>query len=282
MKWGKMLTLFCALVTLVMLLVTPATASPTEFTVYVTANTLNVRSGPGISYNVIDHVVKDDVLTVAQVQGPWYRIVQPAGWVYSGWTTRIPPGSWAYSVEMAGGESSILDYETNFMLADGQWATQDLREKYGRELGLPDGGCGWQVPQIAANGVGNCWHIGFRNISVAGNLMIPHPLDITGRGHIEFTAVGTNLNCDYFGTDCKPALHFAGAGSLTITDLNTGETACFCLNTGKIPIAMEPNRPIKVVFDGYFFEAGFGPSSPAAEGRELRWPFAEIDADFCN
>lgn len=196
--------------------------------------------------------------------------------------TSVSAGGGPYVLELAGGESSILDYKENFMIADGEWATQDLRARFGRELGLPDNGRGWFVPQLSANLVQNAWPLGFKDIKVAGNLMIVHPLSITGRGRNEFTVIGTNLNCEHFCPNCKPALHFAGAGQLTVTYLNTGGSLCFQLNTGKVPIAVDVGRPIKVVFDGTFFQADYGPTSSAAEGRELRWPYVLPDADICD
>ena len=195
--------------------------------------------------------------------------------------SQVSAGGGPYVLELAGGESSILDYEGNYMIADGAWATQDMQERFGRDLGLPNNGVGWFVPQLSANLVQNAWHLGLKDISVTGNLMIVHPLSITGRGRNEFTVIGTNLNCEHFCPNCRPALHFAGAGQLTVTYLNTGGSLCFQLNTGKVPIAVDVGRPIKIVFDGTFFQADYGPTSPAAEGRELRWPYVLPDGGLC-
>ena len=47
----------------------------------VTASTLNVRNGPGTSYQIIKVLYKDDVVKISKISGNWGKLPNTAGWV---------------------------------------------------------------------------------------------------------------------------------------------------------------------------------------------------------
>lgn len=53
---------------------TVTTPSTQTGTLTVTGNSVNVRSGPGTSYDIVASVVKGDTVTKLGVEGEWYRI----------------------------------------------------------------------------------------------------------------------------------------------------------------------------------------------------------------
>lgn len=57
---------------------TPSTGN-TGTTLTITGNTLNVRSGPGTSYEVVTGLVKGDTVTKLGQEGDWYRIQTSSG-----------------------------------------------------------------------------------------------------------------------------------------------------------------------------------------------------------
>ena len=65
------------------------TSSTSTFKVKVTATRLNVRAGAGTSYKVNTVVYKDQVYTITDVSGKWYKLKSGAGWIHSDYTKRI-------------------------------------------------------------------------------------------------------------------------------------------------------------------------------------------------
>ena len=62
------------------------TPSPTPQHCTVTAETLNLRAGPGTSYQVKAWLFAGDLLTITQDGGGWLQVIDPsgaAGWVNS-------------------------------------------------------------------------------------------------------------------------------------------------------------------------------------------------------
>ena len=57
----------------------PPTAAP--YIARVTANVLNVRSGPGTNYPIVLQVKKGSAYTIIEEQGTWGRLKSGAGWV---------------------------------------------------------------------------------------------------------------------------------------------------------------------------------------------------------
>lgn len=65
-----------------------AEAAPEQFTVQITASSLNVRKGPGTSYAVAQTVSKGKVFTIVQQQGGWGKLKSGAGWISLKYTAR--------------------------------------------------------------------------------------------------------------------------------------------------------------------------------------------------
>lgn len=74
----------------------------------ITASAVNVRSGPGTTYAVIDLVRKGDVLLVLGRSGDWLNVISPAGkvgWVASWLTGGVEPTSCPFSVTVEASEA---------------------------------------------------------------------------------------------------------------------------------------------------------------------------------
>ena len=65
-----------------------AEAAPEPFIVQITANSLNVRKGPGTSYAVAQTVSKGQSFTIVQQQGGWGKLKSGAGWISLKYTAR--------------------------------------------------------------------------------------------------------------------------------------------------------------------------------------------------
>lgn len=65
-----------------------AEAAPEQFTVQITASSLNVRKGPGTSYTVAQTVSKGQVFTIVQQQDGWGKLKSGAGWISLKYTAR--------------------------------------------------------------------------------------------------------------------------------------------------------------------------------------------------
>ena len=59
------------------------------YTVRITADILNVRKGPAVSYNATSSVNKGQVFTIVQVQNGWGKLKSGAGWINLSYTEKI-------------------------------------------------------------------------------------------------------------------------------------------------------------------------------------------------
>ena len=55
----------------------------------VTTDTLNVRKGPGTSYDIVGKVTKGEVFTIVEVNGDWGYLKSGAGWIHLGYTEPV-------------------------------------------------------------------------------------------------------------------------------------------------------------------------------------------------
>jgi SH3-like domain-containing protein len=66
-----------------------ATVSTSQYLVKVTANNLNVRKGPGASYDISATVKKGDVFTITQTKNGWGKLKSGVGWISLGYTEKL-------------------------------------------------------------------------------------------------------------------------------------------------------------------------------------------------
>ena len=66
-----------------------ATVSTSQYLVKVTANNLNVRKGPGASYDISATVKKGDVFTITETKNGWGKLKSGVGWISLGYTQRL-------------------------------------------------------------------------------------------------------------------------------------------------------------------------------------------------
>ena len=66
-----------------------STTSSSNYLVKVTAYSLNVRKGPGVSYAVTGSVKKGDVFTIVETQNGWGKLKSGAGWISLGYTEKV-------------------------------------------------------------------------------------------------------------------------------------------------------------------------------------------------
>lgn len=69
--------------------VEPINPVDTDFKVKITTEVLNVRSGPGTGYGIVNHVEEGDVYTIVEVQDNWGRLKSGAGWICLDYTERV-------------------------------------------------------------------------------------------------------------------------------------------------------------------------------------------------
>lgn len=62
---------------------------PVRYVVRITANTLNVRSGPGTMYAINRTVSKGSSYTIIEKQGSWGRLLSGAGWISLNYTEKV-------------------------------------------------------------------------------------------------------------------------------------------------------------------------------------------------
>ena len=68
---------------------TPATNTPAAaYQVKVTANSLNVRKGPGTSYAVVSGLKKNAIVAIVEVKGDWGRIENTQNWINLKYTSK--------------------------------------------------------------------------------------------------------------------------------------------------------------------------------------------------
>ena len=63
--------------------------SSSSYLVKITANNLNVRKGPGVSYGVSRTVRKGQVYTIVETKNGWGKLKSGAGWISLGYTQRL-------------------------------------------------------------------------------------------------------------------------------------------------------------------------------------------------
>lgn len=61
----------------------------TSFLVRVTADVLNIRSGPGTNYGINGTISDRGVYTIVETSGSWGRLKSGAGWICLDYTTRL-------------------------------------------------------------------------------------------------------------------------------------------------------------------------------------------------
>lgn len=66
-----------------------ATVSTSQYLVKVTANNLNVRKGPGASYDISATVKKGDVFTITKTKNGWGKLKSGVGWISLGYTEKL-------------------------------------------------------------------------------------------------------------------------------------------------------------------------------------------------
>ena len=57
--------------------------------VKVTANSLNIRSGPGTSYKIVAVITNKGVYTIVEVKGTWGKLKSGAGWISLNYTKKV-------------------------------------------------------------------------------------------------------------------------------------------------------------------------------------------------
>lgn len=60
-----------------------------SYLVRVTADVLNIRSGPGTSYSITGSIKDQGVYTIVQTSGNWGKLKSGAGWICLDYTTRV-------------------------------------------------------------------------------------------------------------------------------------------------------------------------------------------------
>lgn len=69
--------------------ISPTNVIATTYRVLITANSLNVRSGPSTDYAVITTVQKDDVYTIVEEKGGWGKLKSGLGWINLSYTQKM-------------------------------------------------------------------------------------------------------------------------------------------------------------------------------------------------
>lgn len=64
------------------------TSNNSTYTVKVTTDVLNVRSGPSASYKINTSVKRGQVYTIVETKGDWGRLKSGAGWIHLGYTVK--------------------------------------------------------------------------------------------------------------------------------------------------------------------------------------------------
>ena len=65
------------------------TSTTTNYVVKVTADTLNVRKGPGVSYGVSGELGKGEAYTIVQTQNGWGKLKSGVGWINLSYTQKV-------------------------------------------------------------------------------------------------------------------------------------------------------------------------------------------------
>ena len=65
------------------------TPEPETYKVKITTDVLNIRSGPGTSYDIVGSVKKGDVYTIVDTQDNWGKLKSGAGWICLDYTEKV-------------------------------------------------------------------------------------------------------------------------------------------------------------------------------------------------
>ena len=65
------------------------TSTTTNYVVKVTADTLNVRKGPGVSYGVSGELGKGEAYTIVQTKNGWGKLKSGVGWINLSYTQKV-------------------------------------------------------------------------------------------------------------------------------------------------------------------------------------------------
>ena len=66
-----------------------ATVQMSNYSVKVSTHSLNIRKGPGVSYDISGTVKKGDVFTITETKNGWGKLKSGAGWISLGYTQRL-------------------------------------------------------------------------------------------------------------------------------------------------------------------------------------------------
>lgn len=66
-----------------------ATVQMSNYLVKVSTHSLNIRKGPGVSYDITGTVKKGDVFTITETKNGWGKLKSGAGWISLGYTQRL-------------------------------------------------------------------------------------------------------------------------------------------------------------------------------------------------
>jgi uncharacterized protein YraI len=66
-----------------------ATVQMSNYLVKVSTHSLNIRKGPGVSYDISGTVKKGDVFTITETKNGWGKLKSGAGWISLGYTQRL-------------------------------------------------------------------------------------------------------------------------------------------------------------------------------------------------
>jgi SH3-like domain-containing protein len=69
------------------------TPTPSSFLVKVTADALNIRSGPGVANRIIGTIKDKGTYTIVDTKDDWGKLKSSIGWIHLGYTKRLNPAS---------------------------------------------------------------------------------------------------------------------------------------------------------------------------------------------
>ena len=68
---------------------TTSNSTSTNYVVRVTADSLNIRKGPSVSYSVVGEIGKGEAYTIVATQNGWGKLKSGAGWINLSYTQRV-------------------------------------------------------------------------------------------------------------------------------------------------------------------------------------------------
>lgn len=68
---------------------TTTSTTTSEYKVKITADVLNVRSGPGINYNIVQQVKENYIYTIVKTKNGWGKLKSGAGWINLSYTKTV-------------------------------------------------------------------------------------------------------------------------------------------------------------------------------------------------